>query len=306
MKDIQGWILIDKPNGISSAGVTNFIKKILRLSNCRAKVGHAGTLDVAASGLLLVAIGEATKTMQYAMNLGKEYIFSITWGENRDTLDSEGKITATSDMRPSREMIESVLPTFYGEIEQLPPKYSALNINGKRAYDLARSGAEFVIQPRKTNVYNLELISNSLNEATFKVACSKGFYVRSLARDIAEKLGACGFVSFLHRTKINNFSIDNAISLAILEKLWHSTESGSATQKIIKCLLPIYSVLDDILVQNITPVQSEKLCCGQSIPAEINAKEGEIVAIFCNSILKAIAAMESGLLKPQRVFNQSI
>ena len=188
---VHGWVVLDKPYGVGS---TPMVGKVRWLFTA-AKAGHAGTLDPLATGILPIALGEATKTVPFMMEAEKSYLFEITWGETRTTQDAEGEIIETSNIRPAAEDIEAALPEFRGLIEQVPPKFSAIKIDGKRAYDLARSGEAVDIKSRPVRVDRFDLTDMSENTARFEVDCGKGTYIRSLARDLADTLGVCGYVS---------------------------------------------------------------------------------------------------------------
>jgi tRNA pseudouridine55 synthase len=208
MIDFQpGFILLDKEVGISSAKALYPIKKSLPKG---FKVGHAGTLDPFASGLLIVAVGKATKTLEYVMGMNKTYEFTVRWGEATDTDDITGKIIQTSDKIPTSNEILDVINEMHGIIMQKPPKYSAIHVNGKRAYDLARDGIEFELQAREVKVIKLSLVSHDGAYTSFILECGKGCYVRSIATDIAAKLGTCCYVSELRRTKIGKFSVNDS------------------------------------------------------------------------------------------------
>ena len=197
---ISGWLVINKPLGVSSAHVVAVVKRLVRPYG-KPKVGHAGTLDPMASGVLPIAIGEATKVAQYLIDSSKEYSFEVTWGQERDTDDAVGAVINSSKKRPSRAELEKILPKFRGDISQVPPQYSAIKVEGKRAYDTARKGGETELKARHVKIYMLELKEENGNAATFNMGCSKGTYVRSLARDMGRELGCFGYVSKLHRTR---------------------------------------------------------------------------------------------------------
>jgi tRNA pseudouridine55 synthase len=289
---ISGWLLIDKPEDISSAKALNAIKRFVK----PAKVGHAGTLDPFASGLLVVGIGSTTRLMEYAVHGSKKYEFTIKFGEDRDTIDPTGQVIATSDERPSKEEILAILPQFMGEIEQIPPAFSAIKIKGKRAYALARDGQEVALEARRVTTHSLELGSFSEAEATFLLHCSKGYYVRSLAHDLCQRLGACGYVSHLRRTMSGKFSIKGAISLEYLEEIVHNSDYDTF-HALLKSPL---AALDDILVQEITGADAERIRNGLAIKA--GALTEPEVALTCDNILVAICRLESGQLKPYKVF----
>ncbi|MCD8497921.1 MAG: tRNA pseudouridine(55) synthase TruB [Alphaproteobacteria bacterium] len=232
---VNGWICLDKPMGLSS---TQAMAKVRRILNAQ-KAGHAGTLDPMATGILPIALGEATKTVPYAQDGIKTYEFTITWGEERDTCDSEGDVTETSDVRPTDAQVTSVLEQFMGDIEQIPPAFSAIKIDGKRAYDLARAGEKIEMKPRQVYIEDLKFLGQQGNLAGFEVTCGKGTYVRSLGRDIARSLGTCGHISRLKRVMVGAFTMDQAISLDFLEKV----DTNTILEEI---LLPLSFVLDDI------------------------------------------------------------
>jgi tRNA pseudouridine55 synthase len=234
---VHGWLAVDKPVDISSTKVVGILK---RLYNAQ-KAGHGGTLDPLADGILPIAFGEATKTAQWAMDCDKEYVFTIEWGSSTASQDKEGDVIATSDIRPTREQIEAVLPGFIGDIQQVPPKYSAIKVDGERAYDLARDGEAFEIPSREVTVYEAELVNIAdTDHATLRVVSGKGFYIRALARDLASALGAEGHVSQLRRTRVGALDASNSISLAELEALAQDKDV------LLDRLLPLETVLDDV------------------------------------------------------------
>ncbi len=299
---INGWVLLDKPIGISSANALNKLKRLIGKKNGkRIKMGHAGTLDPYATGLLVVGLGEATKLMEYAVSAHKEYTFSITWGEDRDTLDVEGKVIATSNKRPDLVEIKEVAKMFVGEIDQMPPQFSAISVGGKRAYELARQGKEVKLTTRKVTLFDLKIIDSNKLATSFAIKCSKGFYVRSLARDIAKNLGACGYVSALRRTIIGKFNVSDAISLDKVEEVVHNANHPGG----LGFIKPIQAVLDDILVQQtimVTIEQAAKLKLGQKVSLSSMSICGTAVAI-CDDTFIAICEIGDGCLKPKRVFN---
>lgn len=207
------WLNIDKPLGFSSAKAVAIVKKITGAK----KVGHGGTLDPAASGILPIALNRATKTSENLMNAPKKYYFRITFGEFRDSDDSEGKVTETSNARPEISQIISALPLFVGKIKQKPSRFSAIKINGQRAYELARNNIEFEIKEREVEIFRINLVSLSPDYCDLEIECSKGTYVRSLARDICLKTGVCGYVSILTRLRVGDFNYSNRISLDLLK-----------------------------------------------------------------------------------------
>lgn len=290
----HGWLIIDKPKGFSSNDAVQKVKKLLGREN---KVGHAGTLDPLAEGVLPIAVGEATKTSQYLMDADKEYEFDIFFGKERSTGDAEGEITATSDYVPKLIEIEAILPEFIGKIKQIPPSYSAIKINGKPAYKLAREGKDVIIPEREITIYSLKIIHHENNITRLKVRCSKGTYIRTLAMDIAKKLGSKGYVSYLKRTKVGKFLIDDAIMLAKLINLVHNVE-------IKNHLLPVNYGLGDILDVEVSDAQALDLRQGKKIFLPQFSETPEILLqIFHNGVLQAIASVDKGVCKTLRVFN---
>lgn len=235
--DIHGWLVLDKALEQTSTDAVNKIKRLFNANKC----GHAGTLDPLASGILPIALGEATRTVAWLMEAQKTYEFTVQWGASTDTQDAEGQVVATSDVRPSREQIEEKLQTFLGEIDQIPPKYSAIKVDGERAYDLARDGEDFELNARKVKTFELKLLNCDENSATIFVRSGKGFYVRALARDLAKSLGAEGHITYLRRTSVGPFKEESAITLETLQKMCIETPALSQ-------LLPFETALDDIPV----------------------------------------------------------
>lgn len=207
------WLNVDKPYGFSSAKVVAIIKRVAGAK----KVGHGGTLDPAATGILPIALNKATKTSEKLMNARKKYFFRIQFGEFRDTDDVEGKVIESSEARPTTAQIISALPFFTGKIKQTPSRFSAIKINGQRAYDLARKDVEFEMPPRDVEIFSIKLISNNSEFAELEIECSKGTYVRSLARDICKKTNCCGYVSVLTRLQVGKFLYEKRISLDALK-----------------------------------------------------------------------------------------
>ncbi|GJL84660.1 MAG: tRNA pseudouridine synthase B [Micavibrio sp.] len=248
---VDGWINLDKPPGMTS---TQAVGKVRRIMNAQ-KVGHAGTLDPLATGILPIALGEATKTVPFAQDRIKTYVFTVQWGEQRDTDDGEGDVIETSGTRPTKEQIESILEKYTGNIEQTPPKFSAIKIDGKRAYDLARAGEDVELKSRIVYIESLQLTDVRDDEADFEVICGKGTYIRSLARDMALDLGTCGYIKALRRTKVGPFDEKNAISLDKLEEL----------DDIAGALLPLETALDDIPALAIKEAEMAKLKNGQAL-----------------------------------------
>ena len=287
---LNGWLIVDKPAGRSSAHIVGRIKRLAG----GQKVGHGGTLDPLATGVLPIAIGEATKTVAYVMHGTKAYRFTLKWGEARDTDDSEGEIVETSQIRPSRHEIDKVLPKFTGEISQIPPKYSALKVNGQRAYALARVNKPVTLESRKIRIDSLLLVDNDEETACFDVICGKGTYIRALARDIARCLGTFGHVSTLRRTAVGPFTENTAISLDIVESLVHSARLAAH-------VLPVEAPLADIPALELTESDAHRLRCGQVIA--VQDADIKTIRATCSGRLVALARIETGNLRPLRVFN---
>jgi tRNA pseudouridine55 synthase len=256
---IHGWIILDKPVGLGSTQAVSAVKRALReAGEPKTKVGHGGTLDPLASGVLPIAIGEATKVCGRMLEATKQYAFTVRFGEETDTLDAEGQIVATSDVHPTAEEVADILPQFSGPIEQTPPVYSALKIEGKAAYARARAGEEVELKPRQVTIHELRLISASGNEASFLATVSKGTYIRSLARDIARALNSVGHVTMLRRTRAGPFGLEKAISLDFLGE-------AAKARRLIGAVLPLEAALDDIPALPITPDQAQLLRFGQRL-----------------------------------------
>jgi tRNA pseudouridine55 synthase len=290
---MNGWIVLDKPKGLSSAAG---VAKVRNLFD-RVKAGHGGTLDPLATGVLPIALGEATKVMGYILDSNKAYRATVVWGESRDTDDAEGAVTATSDHRPDRAAILAVLPQFTGRLTQQPPAYSALKVGGRRAYAAARAGETVELKSREIEVFALELVENSENRAVFDVSCGKGTYIRALARDLAQALGTVGYLGDLRRTRAGPFAESQAISLASLEDMRHSARLAEA-------LLPLETALDDIPALALDGAAAAKLRHGQTISVSSGLKDG-IVFVTSDTGPVAMARVIDGTLKPVRVFNSS-
>ena len=289
---IDGWIIIDKTGGMTSTDVVRRIKRILH----PMKVGHAGTLDPLATGILPIALGEATKTIPYIVNAKKEYDFTICWGEETTTDDVEGEVTNSSDKRPAADDIKALLPDFIGEIEQTPPQFSAVKIDGKRAYDLARSGQKVDIKPRPVTIDTFELKAGECeeNQNNFHVLCGKGTYIRSLARDLGRKLQCFGHITAIRRTRVGPFSENCAISLAKLDDLGH-------IERALETLIPVMTALDDIPELAITKDEARRIKNGQVL--RLPTKRSGVVRLTQNKGLIALAEVNEGETKPLRVFN---
>ncbi len=292
---LHGWIILDKPVVLGSTTAVSAVKRILRQAGePKTKVGHGGTLDPLASGVLPIALGEATKLCGRMLDATKSYDFTIRFGEEMDTLDAEGQVIATSDARPASEQVEEVLPCFTGEIEQVPPAYSALKIDGKAAYARARAGEDIELKSRSVTVYDLRLLESSAESATLSATVSKGTYIRSLARDIAHALGTVGHVSYLRRTRAGPFGLDKAVSLDFLE------ETAKARQ-LTRTVLPLVAALDDIPALPVTPDQAQLLRHGQKLVG-FPAKPGLQLATSEETPVALVEAAADGL-KVVRGFN---
>lgn len=296
---VHGWLVLDKPSGTTSSQA---VGRLRHLFNAQ-KAGHAGTLDPMATGVLPIGFGEATKIMPYVVDGMKVYRFTIRFGIETDTDDAEGGVTARSDSRPAAAAIEDALMRFTGEIEQVPPRYSALKVAGERAYDLAREGSEFVLPPRKVTIDRLELAEMpDADHAVLEVQCGKGTYVRSLARDIAQDLGTCGHVSALRRARVGPFTESAAISLAKLEELGHSAAGRDA---LLGQLMPLETALDDIPALAISGEDAARLRRGQ--PVLIRGRDAPIIEgpVYATSRgrLVAVGEVDRGEMRPTRVFN---
>jgi len=298
---VHGWLIVDKPLGLTSSSV---VGRVRRLFNA-AKAGHGGTLDPMASGILPIAFGEATKTVSYVMDGIKDYRFTIRWGESRTTDDSEGEVTARSDVRPDTAAIETALASFVGDIEQVPPVYSAIKVDGKRAYALARDNVAVELQPRTIHIERFDLIDRpDQDHATFEVVAGKGSYMRGLARDLALHLGTVGHISALRRLKVGPFDEKCAISLDKLEALGHSAPLADH-------LLAVETALDDIPALALTEDEARNLQHGRAISIlpvanRSSLKKVDPDAVYCamsSGKLVALTKIVGGEVRPLRVMN---
>ena len=298
--DVHGWVVLDKPVGMTSTHAVGAIKRLFKAK----RVGHAGTLDPLASGCLPVALGEATKTVPFVMNSRKTYRFTVRWGEERDTDDAEGRISATSDERPTRAAIESVIPQFTGTIAQVPPRYSAIKVEGERAYDLARDGAELALDARPVDVHQLELIAMpDASHAEFEAICGKGAYVRALARDMGRALGCLGHIAALRRQAVGPFAENELISLEQLTAMCHRAAVGEGN--LADALLPVETALDDISALAVSRADAARLQKGQAVL--LRGRDAPIfhgaVYVTASGRLVALAEVDRGEIVPKRVFN---
>jgi tRNA pseudouridine55 synthase len=291
---VDGWVVLDKPLGLGSTQAVGKVRWLFAAE----KAGHGGTLDPLATGILPIALGEATKTVPFIMDGHKEYRFTLRFGEARSTDDGEGEVTATSDARPADEAIRAALGQFIGCIEQMPPAFSALKIGGQRAYDLARAGEPVELKPRPVTIDRLELLARpDADHADFVVGCGKGTYIRSLGRDLARVLGTVGHLSALRRTAVGPFREDAAISLPKLEALGHNS-------RLLGALVPVATALDDIPALAMTGTQADRLRHGQPVLLTRDAPpSGTLVRAEEGSKLVALVRSDGAALQPVRVFN---
>ncbi len=296
----HGWLILDKPQGLTSTDAVNRVKRLYQAQ----KAGHAGTLDPLATGILPIAFGEATKTVPYVVDGEKSYRFSVTWGAETDTDDVDGKVTKTSDARPERSAIEAILTDFTGDIQQTPPQYSAIKVDGERAYDLAREGQVFELAARTVTVHELRITEHTADNSvtTFDCDCGKGTYVRSLARDMGRLLGCLGHVTVLRRTRVGPFTESAAISL---DNLTEIANSAAGRDGLMVSLRPVETALDDIPALSVTPADAARLNRGQ--PILIRGAGAPILTgpayALCKGSLVAIGEIQQGELHPLRVFN---
>ncbi|HFQ15730.1 MAG TPA: tRNA pseudouridine(55) synthase TruB [Rhodobacteraceae bacterium] len=298
-RPVHGWLVLDKPAGLGSTQALARTRGIFQA----AKAGHGGTLDPLASGLLPIAFGEATKTVPYAMDGQKIYRFTIRWGEERSTDDAEGEVTATSGHRPSRADVEAALGRFTGTIEQVPPAFSAIRVNGERAYDLARAGAAPELAPRPVRIDSLTVAGwPDADHCVLEAACGKGTYVRALARDLGRALGTCAHISTLRRTRVGPFHEEDMISLEQLQEMRHS---GAVFEDFMQILKPVATALDDIPALAVSRDEAARLRNGQPILVRGMNTPPMTGTVYAHSggVPVAIAAMERGELHPVRVFN---
>ncbi len=298
---VHGWFVVDKPLGVSSAAAVAIVRRALNA----AKAGHGGTLDPLATGVLPIALGEATKTVSYAMDGQKAYRFTIRWGERRGTDDAEGEVLERSDARPSQEAVRAKLPDFIGDIEQVPPTFSAIKVRGARAYALARAEQPVDLPPRGVRIDRFELVDcPDRDHAVFEVRSGKGAYMRSLARDLALALGTVGYVSALRRICVGSFTEAMAIPLDNVDGLRHS---GALFEHV----LPVGTALADIPALVLTEAEARRLNHGQAIAAlpvaSRSAFRGQVRdTVFCamsGGKPVALAKIKGGEIRPVRILN---
>ena len=299
-RDVHGWVVLDKPVGMTSTHAVAVVKRLFAAK----RAGHAGTLDPLASGCLPIALGEATKTVPFVMDGRKIYQFTVRWGEERDTDDAEGRVADTSTERPSADAIRALLPQFTGMIEQVPPRYSAVKVEGERAYDLARDGEVVELASRPVNIHRLDLASiPDPDHALFEAECGKGTYVRALARDMGRALGCLGHVLALRRTAVGSFAGNSMISLEQLEALCHRAAIGEGN--LADALLPVETALDDIPALAVSGADAARLQRGQAVL--LRGRDAPIfrgtVHVTASGRLIALAEVDRGEIVPKRVFN---
>jgi tRNA pseudouridine55 synthase len=292
---VHGWVVLDKPMGMTSTQAVGAVRRLFEAQ----KAGHAGTLDPLATGILPIALGEATKTVPFAVDGEKAYRFTVRFGVETDTDDAEGRVVRTSEVLPTLEAIENVLPDFTGEISQVPPAFSAIKVDGERAYDLARAGEEVVLEPRWIVVEDLRLVDMpDAATAVLEAECGKGTYVRALARDIGRALGSAGHVIALRRTRVGPFDEQMSVQLAALHDAAEAGDIGSLLQ-------PVEAALDDLPGLSVGPNDAANLARGQAVLVrgrDAPVLNGVAYAHFKGRIL-ALGELEKGAFRPTRVFN---
>ena len=300
-KPVHGWVVLDKPAGVTS---TQAVARVRRVFEAQ-KAGHGGTLDPLATGLLPVALGEATKTVSYVMEGTKTYRFTLQWGVSTTTDDAEGEVLARAEHRPSEAEILAVLPRFIGEVEQVPPVFSAIKVAGERAYDLARDGEAVELVPRPVVIEDLRLLAcEGPDLAVFEAVCGKGTYMRALARDLGEALETRAHIRILRRIAVGPFTEADAISLESLEALGHSAAA-------FEHLHPVEAALDDIPALALTETEAQRLRLGQAVSMLARANReriadlsnGAVICAMAGEKLVALARYEAGDLRPVRVLN---
>jgi len=286
---VDGWVVLDKPVGMTS---TQAVSRLKRIYNAK-KAGHAGTLDPLASGILPVAFGEATKTVPFVQDGEKAYVFTVRWGAETDTDDSDGRVTSESDATPDRAAIEALLPRFMGDILQTPPQFSAIKIAGERAYDLAREGERVELKPRPVTIHNLEILEAKAEETTLLMECGKGAYVRAVARDLGRLLGCFGHVTALRRTRVGPFYEEDSFTLDAIE-------SGAAGE----ALLTVEAGLTELPCVIVDRDTAARLRRGGSVILRgRDAPSAGVVYAACGGVPVAFGQVVEGALEPSRVFN---
>ena len=300
---INGWLVLDKPYGITSNDALGKIKRILHPQ----KVGHAGTLDPRATGCLPLAFGEATKTVSFVMDGRKVYRFEVTWGAETNTDDTEGEVVSTSDVRPDPDAIRAVLPDFTGTIMQVPPVFSAIKVDGERAYDLAREGETVELEARPIDVHRLDLVAcPDENRAVFEAECGKGTYVRALARDMGRRLGSCGHVTDLRRLLVGPFGEDDMVTLDELVEAAEHLEEGEGIEALVEeFVLPVREAMDNLEEIVVSLEDAAKIRKGMAVLLRGRSAPLACEAAFAShaGVPVALGAIDKGRFQPSRVFN---
>ena len=294
-RDVHGWIVLDKPVGMTSTHAVAVVKRTLNAK----KAGHAGTLDPLASGILPIALGEATKTVPFVMDGRKSYVFTVAWGVETDTDDAEGRPVNATNTYPERDQVEALLSGFTGTIEQVPPRFSAIKIKGERAYDLARDGEVPDLAARTVQIDRLAVVAHHADRSILEADCGKGTYVRALARDLGRALGCLGHVAALRRTRVGPFDEEDAVKVGDLE-----AARDGAGEALAAVLRPVESALSELQSVAISRDSAARLMRGQ--PVILRGREappeGKLYAT-CGGVLVAVGDVERGELVPHRVFN---
>jgi tRNA pseudouridine55 synthase len=298
-RDVNGWLLLDKPVGMTSTHAVSVVKRLFHAK----RAGHAGTLDPLASGCLPIALGEATKTVPFVMDGRKTYQFTVRWGEERDTDDAEGRVIAASDARPTAEAIRALIPRFSGTIAQVPPRFSAVKVDGERAYDLARDGEVVELAARPVDIHRLDLIAiPDADHAVLAAECGKGTYVRALARDMGRALGCHGHVVALRRTSVGPFREEDAVSI---DRLQAAAPPDGSQDGLLPLLQPVASGLQGLPALGVSRADAARLARGQAVL--LRGRDAPImqgwVAVSTQGELIALAQFEQGELRPRRIFN---
>ena len=298
-QSINGWLILDKPLGLTSTRAVGRVRYLFDAS----KAGHAGTLDPLATGILPLALGEATKTMPFVVDGSKAYRFTVRFGAETDTDDAEGKVVKTSDQRPTRAEIEAALPSFTGAITQIPPRYSAIKVEGERAYKLAREEEDFELSARTVTIDRLELAEHADEDhCVIEAECGKGTYVRAIARDLGRMLGCLGHVEVLRRTRVGGFTEADTVTLAEIEEVAASEEGKQA---LLSLLRPVETALQDIPALSFSSSDAARLRQGQ--PVMLRGRDAPImggtVYAVSRGALVALGDVSQGEFRPKRIFN---
>jgi tRNA pseudouridine55 synthase len=298
-QSVNGWLILDKPQGVTSTKAVGRVKRLYDAS----KAGHAGTLDPLATGILPIALGEATKTVPFVVDGTKEYRFTVRFGAETDTDDAEGKVVETSARRPTREEIEAALPQFTGEIVQVPPRFSALKVDGARAYDLAREDEDFELAPRTVTVERLTLVDHPDDDhCVLEAACGKGTYVRALARDLGRALRCLGHVEVLRRTRVGAFSEADTVTMADFEEAAASPQGPDA---LLGLLRPVETALQHIPALSLSSADAARLRQGRAVllrGRDAPIMSGTVYAVSRGALV-ALGEVSQGEFRPRRIFN---